>query len=527
MHRIRRALLSVWDKTGLLPLARSLAAHGVELFSTGGTRAALLADGLEVRDVQTLTGRPEAFGGRMKTLSYEIASGILFDRARDAAEAEALAIEPIDLVVVNLYPFEHHRDRGLPLDELIEYVDIGGPTMLRAAAKNFRSVTVVTDPDDYAVLVAELDANGGCTTLPTRRRLMQVAYEKTAAYDMAIAEHLAAEAGAPTRALRFGVASPLRYGENPHQPAAVFRGRSGPSPMERVIGGKALSYNNLLDVEAALAAIEGQGPGFAVAVIKHGNPCGLAVAPTAAEALQLAWAGDPVSAFGSVIAFSGPLTAADLAPLSLDDRANRRFVEVLVAPAFDDSARALAAHHKPLRLVELAAADLMALPDRRIVLGQLLEQERDRTLAEGYRVAAGEPGAGLDAALAEFGLRAARSVKSNAVVIVRRLDAQRLQLLGMGAGQPNRVASAQLAVKQAEATLRAAAPIEGTEVAMREAYAVSDAFLPFRDTLDVLADAGVGALIQPGGSIRDAEVIEAAVERGVRLILSHVRHFRH
>ena len=531
MYRLRRALLSVWDKTGLLPFARSLAAHGVELYSTGGTRAALLADGLDVRDVQSLTGRPEAFGGRMKTLSYEIASAILFDRARDADEATGLGIEPIDLVVVNLYPFEHHRDRGLPLDELIEFVDIGGPTMLRAAAKNFASVTVVTEPEDYAAVIAELDANDGCTTLPTRRRLMQAAYEKTARYDLAIAEHLAAEAGAPTRALRFGVAAPLRYGENPHQPAAVFRGLSGPSPMDRVIGGKALSYNNLLDVEAALAAVEGQGPGAAVAVIKHGNPCGLAVAPTAAEALELAWAGDPVSAFGSVIAFSTPagaaVTAADLAPLALDDRANRRFVEVLVAPAFDGAARALAAQHKTLRLVELSAADLMALPDRRIVLGQLLEQARDRTLAEGYRVAAGELPAGVDLALAEFGLRAARSVKSNAIVIVRRIDGERLQLIGMGAGQPNRVASAQLAVKQAEATLQAAAPVAGSAAAMRDAYAVSDAFLPFRDTLDVLADAGVGALIQPGGSIRDAEVVEAAEARQVTLILSQVRHFRH
>jgi phosphoribosylaminoimidazolecarboxamide formyltransferase/IMP cyclohydrolase len=420
-------------------------------------------------------------------------------------------------VAVNLYPFEAYRDRGLPLPELVEYIDIGGPTLLRAAAKNFNSVVTLADPADYAALIAELNENNGCSSLSTRRRLMGRAYATTARYDAAISDHLAAEAGAPTRTLRFGPAQPLRYGENPHQPAQVFPGL-GPSPLDGVLGGKALSYNNLLDVEAALGAIAGQGPGVAVAVVKHGNPCGLALAPTAAEALELAWQGDPVSAFGSVISFSTPLEAADLAPLHLDDKSRRRFVEVLVAPAFSAEAVALCAHHKALRLVTARADEQSARPDHRIVMGLLLEQARDLAIADGYRHEAG-PAQILDEALAAFALRAVRSVKSNAIVLARRLDADRLQLVGMGAGQPNRVTAAALALARAQENLGPGA--------LGPVYAASDAFLPFRDTLDRLADAGVGLLLQPGGSIRDAEVAAAANERGVTLVLTGIRHFRH
>jgi phosphoribosylaminoimidazolecarboxamide formyltransferase/IMP cyclohydrolase len=515
LQPVRRALLSVWDKEGLLPLARALAGHGVELFSTGGTRALLEADGLPVREVGELTGRPEAFGGRMKTLSFEVASALLFHRTRDAAEAEALGVSPIDLVVVNLYPFEQYRDKGLQDADLIEYIDIGGPTMIRAAAKNYAAVAVLTAPEQYAGFIAELDAQGGQTRLETRRALMAAAFERTSAYDTAIAAHM--NGGAKPLPRPVGPPRPLRYGENPHQRAALTP-LGGPDPLDRVIGGKELSYNNLLDVEAALHAIEGQGEeGVAVAVVKHGNPCGLAVAATAAEALELAWAGDPVSAFGSVISFSQPVEAADLAPLHLDDKARRRFVEVIVAPGFSAEAQALAAHHKTLRLVRWSVAELMATPDRRFVLGQLLEQDRDLQLAEGWAHMAG-PARDLDEGLAAFGVRACRSVKSNAIVIVRRTAEGALQLLGMGAGQPNRVRSAEIAVARAAATAPGA---------LGDGCAISDAFLPFRDTLDVLAEAGVQVLIQPGGSLRDPEVAAAADARGVTLIRTGTRHFRH
>jgi phosphoribosylaminoimidazolecarboxamide formyltransferase/IMP cyclohydrolase len=515
LQPVRRALLSVWDKEGLLPLARALAGHGVELFSTGGTRALLEADGLPVREVGELTGRPEAFGGRMKTLSFEVASALLFHRTRDAAEAEALGVSAIDLVVVNLYPFEQYRDKGLDDADLIEYIDIGGPTMIRAAAKNYAAVAVLTAPDQYAGFIAELEAQGGQTRLETRRALMAAAFQRTSAYDTAIAAHMSG--GAKPLPRPVGPPRPLRYGENPHQRAALTP-LGGPDPLDRVIGGKELSYNNLLDVEAALHAIEGQGEdGVAVAVVKHGNPCGLAVAATGADALELAWAGDPVSAFGSVISFSRAVEAADLAPLHLDDKARRRFVEVIVAPGFSAEAQALAAHHKTLRLVRWSVAELMATPDRRFVLGQLLEQDRDLQLAEGWAHMAG-PARDLDEGLAAFGVRACRSVKSNAIVIVRRTAEGALQLLGMGAGQPNRVRSAEIAVARAAATAPGA---------LGDGCAISDAFLPFRDTLDVLAEAGVQVLIQPGGSLRDPEVAAAADARGVTLIRTGTRHFRH
>jgi phosphoribosylaminoimidazolecarboxamide formyltransferase/IMP cyclohydrolase len=525
-RRVRRALLTVSDKAHIVPLARTLAAHGVEIFSTGNTRAALLAEGLTVLDISALTGRAEAFGGRMKTLSFEVASALLFDRDRDADEAATLDIAPIDLVAVNLYPFEAQRDQGLPLERLIEHIDIGGPTLLRAAAKNFRHVVALSHPADYAAVCAELDATGGCTTLDTRLRLMRRAFEVTRAYDTAIAAHLAHLEGAPTRTLTFGPAAPLRYGENPHQPAQLYPG-AGPSPLDRVLGGKALSYNNLLDIEAALGAVRGhdaQGAA-AVAVVKHGNPCGLAVASTSEAALELAWAGDPVSAFGSVIAFSRPVDADALAPLALDapDRAARRFVEVLVAPTFSEAARALAANNKNLRLVELSATELEASTERRLVLGHLLEQSADDTLFDRLDVVAGQ--VELDPALCAFGVRAARQLKSNAVALVRRVDATSMQLVGMGAGQPNRVNSARLAVERARETLGLAAG--GAQPDLAACYAVSDAFLPFRDTLDVLADAGVRVLLQPGGSLRDAEVVAAGGERGVAVVLTGTRHFRH
>jgi len=537
---LRRALLTVWDKTGLVDLARCLASFGTELYSTGKTAALLREAGLEVRDVQELTGRPEAFGGRMKTLSYEIASALLFDRERDAEEARALGVTPIDLLVANLYPFEEHRDRGLPADELVEYIDIGGPTLVRAAAKNSRYVASVVSPVDYPALIDELTEKRGALSAATRRRLMASAFEATARYARAIADHLAgeqgdrderSERGAPPLTFgAFGAGVALRYGENPHQRARLHPRAGATSPTELLLSGKELSYNNLLDVEAALSALRGHERGHACVVVKHGNPCGFGVATTPAQALELAWAGDPISAFGSVLAFSSPVTRADLAPLALDatDRTARRFVEVVVAPAFDEGALALLASAKNLRVLPLSVDALPADADARLCLGHLLVQDPDDTLFASLRTATRAPFT-PDAELAAFGIRAARAVKSNAIAIVRRAPHDGLQMVGMGAGQPNRVASARLAAGRARETLRAAVGDDDRALAdaMGQAYAVSDAFLPFADTLEVLAEAGLRVLLQPGGSLRDGEVIARGDALGVHVVMTETRHFRH
>jgi phosphoribosylaminoimidazolecarboxamide formyltransferase / IMP cyclohydrolase len=529
---VRRALLSVWDKTGLLELAKCLAKHGTELYSTGKTASLLREGGLTVHDVTELTNRPEAFGGRMKTLSYEISSALLFDRDRDKDEAQKLGIVPIDMVVANLYPFAEYRDKGLALAELVEYVDIGGPTMVRASAKNFKHVASVVAPADYADLVKELDANAGALSLETRKRLMRSAFRATADYDMQIAEHLDEESGEPSRTLGFSTGAVLRYGENPHQSARVLtrRGGGSKSPTELLLSGKELSYNNLLDVESALAAVRGHGPN-ACAVVKHGNPCGVAVGTTRARALELAWAGDPVSAFGSVIAFGGKVSRADVEPLALDhaDKSKRRFVEVVVAPAFDDDAVAYLATNKNLRVLPLSAESVFSKEELRLCLGHLLVQEADDTLFTKLETAT-KTAHTPDRELAEFGSRVVRSVKSNAITIVKRKKDGELQLLGMGAGQPNRVASARIAVERAHATLRAELGEETDAriaAACADAYVVSDAFLPFADTLEVVADGGFRVLLQPGGSIRDAEVVAAGDARGVAVVMTETRHFRH
>jgi phosphoribosylaminoimidazolecarboxamide formyltransferase / IMP cyclohydrolase len=532
---IRRALLSVWDKSGLVPLASCLARFGTQLYSTGKTASLLREAGLTVHDVSALTQRPEAFGGRMKTISYEISSALLFQRDKDAEEAERLGITAIDMVVANLYPFEEYRDRDLNLQELIEFVDIGGPTMVRAAAKNFQDVASVVRPADYPALIEELQATGGALSLATRRQLMQTAFRTTANYDASIAAHLEAQSeqgaqssGALNTTLRFGPPQPLRYGENPHQKAAIHAKLGAASPTDALRAGKELSYNNLLDVEAALAAVRGHGP-HACAIVKHGNSCGLATGDNLAQALEAAWASDPISAFGSVIAFGGRVTGSDLAPLRLDaaDKNSRRFVEVVVAPAFDSEALEYLQTSKNLRVLELDADTAFGDSDNRICLGHLLTQDADHQLHGELRVATSAPHV-VDAELARFGLRAARAIKSNAIAIVARRGSN-FQLLGMGAGQPNRVASARLAAERALATLTAE---QGTTSALvgevlAQAYAVSDAFLPFADTLEVLVGAGVQVLLQPGGSIRDGDVVARANQLGATVVMTETRHFRH
>jgi phosphoribosylaminoimidazolecarboxamide formyltransferase/IMP cyclohydrolase len=535
MTKIATALLSVWDKTELLPLAQALHRHGTKLISTGGTAKVLTEAGLPVTDISAVTGRPEAFGGRMKTLSYEIASGLLFDRDRDAEEAKNLGISPIDLVVCNLYPFEHYRQQGLPLDKLIEYIDIGGPTMIRAAAKNVNHVAVLTDPGDYAAAIAELDQTGGELSQATRLGLMRKAFNRTADYDAAIASHLDQLAGAPSVRLHLHEGQPLRYGENPHQKAIFYPKNGlhdGLGALE-ILGGKELSYNNLVDLGGALDAVAGLA-GPSCAIIKHTNPCGLASSSTLAEALDLAWAGDPVSAFGSVIAFNRPVDRPDVLALALDDadKGKRRFVEIVAAPDFTGEALDYLRQHKALRILKIDANEGLRGPEYRFVRGALLAQDADRDAAEKREVASVARPTVMDEDLIRFGTQAARCVKSNAIAIVRRRGAA-AQLLGMGAGQPNRVNSVKLALDRALANLRAESLLEGEarEAECRhklgECTLVSDAFFPFPDGVELALGAGVKTIIQPGGSIRDGEVIAACDRHGGVMVLTGTRHFKH
>ena len=520
---VARALLSVSDKRGVVDLARELVARDVALLSTGGTAQEIAAAGLPVTDVGRYTGHPEILDGRVKTLHPRVHGGILARRDL-ASHREALAahdIPPIDLVVVNLYPFRETVARaGVTLDDAIENIDIGGPAMVRSAAKNWAHVGIVVDPDDYAALVAELDANGRMLTEATRFRLAQKAFAHTAAYDGAIANWLTARDvdGAPRAfptSFRYSgeLVQALRYGENPHQQAAFYRDeapRPGTIARYRQLQGKELSYNNIADADAAWECAKAlRRP--ACVIVKHANPCGVAVADTPLEAYRKAFATDPTSAFGGIIAFNGPVDAVTLEAVAA------QFLEVLIAPSFTADALQAIERKTNVRVLEIALpdrADAAPALDFKRVGGGLLVQTADAVdiaAADLRTVTHRAPTpAQVDDLL--FAWRVAQYVKSNAIVFCGGG-----RTLGIGAGQMSRVDSTRIAaIKAANAGLSLA----GSVVA-------SDAFFPFRDGLDVVADAGAAAVIQPGGSVRDAEVIAAADERGVAMVFTGVRHFRH
>jgi len=526
--RVRRALLSVSDKSDLLPFASALAARGVELVSTGGTAKALEAAGLPVIPIERLTGMAEMMDGRVKTLHPAVHGGLLARRdvpAHVAAMAEH-GIGPIDLICINLYPFERTiAQEGVADEEAIEQIDIGGPAMIRSAAKNHDSVAVVTDPSQYDRVAQVITSNDGATTLELRHELAAAAFRRTAAYDTAIAAWMDERREEPfpevlrTTALLVG---DLRYGENPHQRAAVYRDPA--SPRMGVVGaalrhGKPLSYNNLNDAAAALGLIEDLHALFrehvAAVVVKHTNPCGAAIAPDAADAFLRAEAGDPLAAFGGVVALTHPVDAAT-ARVIVD---GERFLEVIVAPSFDDEALALLGERwKNVRLLEVGAigpphAGLVV----RSIAGGLLVQERDVAVPDRRRwqhVAGPSPSEALldDACMATA---LAKGLTSNAVCIVRDR-----QLLGAGAGQMDRVAACRLAIEKAGDQLTGSA---GTSPPV----AGSDAFFPFADGPQLLIDAGVGALIHPGGSKRDQETVDLCNARGVTCLMTGMRHFRH
>jgi phosphoribosylaminoimidazolecarboxamide formyltransferase / IMP cyclohydrolase len=522
---IRRALLSVSDKTGLIAFASRLVSFGIELISTGGTAKALEAAGLPVTEVSAVTGFPEIMDGRVKTLHPMIHGGLLGVRSNSghvAAMAEH-AITPIGLLVVNLYPFESAVERDASSQEIIENIDIGGPAMIRAAAKNHDFVTVVVDPADYETVEGELSASSNMTNQATRQRLAAKAFARTASYDAAISQWLAAQAGEPlghffaTGGVRI---QKLRYGENPHQSAAFYAapGKRFGIATARQLQGKELSYNNINDTDAALeclAEFERSGDAACV-IVKHANPCGVAVGATAELAYRKALACDPVSAFGGIIALNRKLDAATA--LVVTDL----FTEVIVAPAADEDAIHVVARKKNLRLLLLDGYGMtgggLAIKS---VGGGLLVQTRDTIAVDEMElriVSRREPTAGELSDL-RFAFRVAKHVKSNAIVYAR--DGA---TVGIGAGQMSRVDSARIAARKNEEVSREAGLPKSS---IRGSVVASDAFFPFADGLLQAVEAGATAVIQPGGSLRDDDVIRAADEAGIAMVFTGIRHFRH
>ena len=518
---IQRALISVSDKSGLVPFAQALAALGVEILSTGGSARALREAGIPVKDVSDHTGFPEILDGRVKTLVPQIHGGIL-GRRDDPAHVAQMAehkIAPIDLVVSNLYPFEATLASGASDEDCIENIDIGGPALTRAAAKNHAFVAIVTEPEQYALVLADLEAHGG-TTLATRRRLAGEAYARTAAYDAAIAAWFAEkrEEQFPHRLTIGGTLRQItRYGENPHQDAAFYVNGDRPGvATARQIQGKELSYNNLADTDAAFELVaEFDAP--TIAIIKHANPCGVASAPTLADAWDRAFLCDPVSPFGGIVAVNRTLDAAAAEKIAAI------MTEVIVAPGADEAAMAIVARRKNLRLLLTGGMPDPRQPGLtfRSLSGGFLAQSRDtgRITAADLKVVTKR--APTDAELRDllFAFAVCKHVKSNAIVY-----AKDLATVGVGSGQPNRVDSARIAARKAEDAAKAA----GLPVRLTEGSVVaSDAFFPFADGLEASVAAGATAVIQPGGSIRDAEVIAAADAAGLAMVFTGMRHFRH
>ena len=516
--KIQRAILSVTDKTGLVEFARKLAAMGVELISTGGTAKLLRDSSIAVKDISELTGFPEMLDGRVKTLHPKVHGGILH-RREVASHRSAVAehgIAPIDMVVVNLYAFEKTAAKpGVPFEDLIENIDIGGPSMIRSAAKNFQDVAVVTSPGDYDAIAEEMAGSGGALSAATKWRLAQKAFSTTAAYDSAIASTLERvssnghfefhpEASFPQHLrLSFAKVMDLRYGENPHQKAAMYSDGSGSGVANgRQIQGKELSYNNIVDLQAAWDLAQ-EFAETVCAIIKHTNPCGTATGKTLAEAYKKALECDPVAAFGGVIGVNRAVdgeAAEEMAKL---------FLEVIAAPGFDEAARLKFAGKKNLRLVEIShAAQKWVLKN---VSGGILVQDADaRPLQEDdLKVVTKRPPTAEEKRALLFAWRVCKHVKSNAILYAR--DGQ---TVGVGAGQMSRVDSCKIGA------MKAVLPLKGT-------VAASDAFFPFPDGVEEIARVGATAIIQPGGSVRDQEVIEAADRLGLAMIFTGVRHFRH
>ncbi|WP_413736620.1 bifunctional phosphoribosylaminoimidazolecarboxamide formyltransferase/IMP cyclohydrolase [Sodalis sp. RH21] len=523
---VRRALLSVSDKAGIVEFARSLAQRGIELLSTGGTARLLAEAGLPVTEVSDYTGFPEMMDGRVKTLHPKVHGGILGRRGQDDAIMQQHGIEPIDMVVVNLYPFAQTVARaGCTREDAVENIDIGGPTMVRSAAKNHKDVAIVVNSNDYARVLAEMDSHDGSLTLATRFDLAIKAFEHTAAYDSTIANYFGTQVPAyheegtepsgrfpRTLNLNFTKKQDMRYGENSHQLAAFYieeNVREASVATARQLQGKALSYNNIADTDAALECVK-EFAEPACVIVKHANPCGVAIGNGLLDAYERAYKTDPTSAFGGIIAFNRPLDAATAKAII-----SRQFVEVIIAPSVADDALAILAAKQNVRVL-ISGVWQARVPslDFKRVNGGLLVQERDLGMvgAADLRIVSTRQPSESELRDALFCWKVAKFVKSNAIVYARDN-----MTIGIGAGQMSRVYSAKIAgIKAAD---------EGLEV--RGSAMASDAFFPFRDGIDAAAAVGISCVIQPGGSIRDDEVIAAANEHGIAMIFTDMRHFRH
>ncbi|WP_306534192.1 bifunctional phosphoribosylaminoimidazolecarboxamide formyltransferase/IMP cyclohydrolase [Geobacter sp.] len=521
MAKITRALISLSDKTGIVEFAKELAGYGVEILSTGGTAKLLRDAGLTVKDVSEHTGFPEMLDGRVKTLHPKVHGGLLGMRSNPehVATMKEHGILPIDMVVVNLYPFEATvANPACTLEDAIENIDIGGPTMLRSAAKNNADVTVIVDPADYRTVLDEMKASGGSVAKETNFRLAVKVYQHTAAYDGAISNWLGARTGegvaaySDTITLQFRKAQEMRYGENPHQSAAFYVERQvqeASVATARQLQGKELSYNNIGDTDAALECVKQFSEGPACVIVKHANPCGVAIGKSLLEAYDRAYATDPESAFGGIIAFNG-----ELDPETARAICDRQFVEVIIAPKVSPGAVEVVAAKKNVRLLECGM--WLAQPAQRLdfkrVNGGLLVQDTDLALSAELKVVSKCQPTEQEMIDLQFAWRVAKFVKSNAIVYGK--DGM---TIGVGAGQMSRVNSARIAAIKAE---HAGLQVQGAVMA-------SDAFFPFRDGIDNAAAVGITAVIQPGGSMRDAEVIAAADEHGMAMVFTGMRHFRH
>lgn len=534
--KIKKALLSVSDKTGIINLAQILTQNGVEIISTGGTKSVLEEAGIPVTDISKVTGNPEAFGGRMKTISFQIESALLFDREKDAMEAQNLQIEPIDLVVCNLYPFEKVLNQGADFDTLIENIDIGGPTMIRASAKNFKYVVTLTQPTDYDLFINEFVANNGTTTYDFRKQMMAKAFNHTADYDALIAQTMDKSLGKESLRLAFENGKSLRYGENSHQNAIFYREKGVENTFHdmEILHGKELSYNNILDISGAVNSIKELSE-FACSIIKHSNPCGLAQGINQRKTLETAWQADPISAFGSIIAFNKKvsLDTAHFFELTNEDKSKRKFIEVIIAPDFEEDAMQYLQNHKDLRILKYQPENLPENKDLRYINGTLLSQDYDQKLYDKMEVVTNQTfDLEQNKKLIAFGLKAIKNIKSNAIAIVGMRENQYF-LMGMGAGQPNRLISTELALRKAESFLRA--EFDGAEndfanyyqTEISKAILISDAFFPFADNVEMAFEKGIKNIVQPGGSIRDKSVIEKCNELNVNMIFTGIRHFKH
>jgi phosphoribosylaminoimidazolecarboxamide formyltransferase/IMP cyclohydrolase len=510
LRRIRRALISVSDKTGIVDLARELARFDVEIISTGGTSKALRDAGLVVRDISEITGFPEMMDGRVKTLHPRVHGGLLAlrDNVEHAAAMKQHQIEPIDLVVVNLYPFAETIAReGVTREEAIEQIDIGGPAMIRSAAKNARDVAVVVSSDEYSNIVNELNENDGALSINTRNRLAQKAFEHTAQYDLMVSFYLAEPSGPLPDHLSWTMnkITDLRYGENPHQKAALYRtAATGGIANAAVLSGKEMSFNNYVDAEAAWQLVS-DFEQTACAIIKHTNPAGVGLGKNAAEAYQKALATDPVSAFGGIVAFNCTVDVAAA------QEATKIFTEVVIAPEFDPAALDVLRTKKNLRVIRMGTQEVAAgIELKQIGGGMLVQTADDHKLDPGQLkvVTARNPTEGETRALL-FAWIVCKHTKSNAIVYARNG-----QTIGVGAGQMSRVDSVKIGA------MRALLPVAGSVLA-------SDAFFPFRDGIDEAAKHGITAVIQPGGSVRDDEVIAAANGHGLAMVFTGIRHFKH